>query len=181
MKTHFSGSMALALAALLLLAITACGPKTDKASASVTEESGDEAMEQPERVTYAGKPISPLLGGSRNDVIKSMGAPLGTCGTEPPHRLSYDGIHFWFDDDACVRAEVFTLSVLKIGETALDKNRAELIALFGNPAKEFWGDDAGAGPEGMYTMVYVFDCILFIYFADLNIAPVGIDVQKIVR
>ena len=179
MKIQF---LALAAAVLLLFSFIACSPKSDKAAASVSEETADD--EKLKIVTYNGKPISPLLGNSRNEIIKAMGTPLGTCGTEPPSRLSYDGIHFWFDDDALVRIETFNPSALALGEDTLNKSRAELIKLYGNPAKEFWGDDAGYGPANTYTIIYASNlshCLISLYFADPDSTPWGADIHKIIR
>jgi len=131
--------------------------------------------------TFDGKPVSQLLGSSVNEVIKLMGDPVESSADEDGviHRLDYDGIHLWFDDDIFVRAESFDLSLLAIDGLTLNKNRTELIEAFGKPAKE--GRQEGYyGAENAYVMLFNLSngIILLEFEEDLNVPPYMINVQE---
>jgi len=139
----------------------------------------DTANAQPRIVTYNDKPISPLFGSSIHEVINIMGTPLGDCGNSPPHRLDYDGIHFWFHDGYFARAEVHSLSMLKIGGVTPGKNRASIVDLLGNPAKEHWGDDDALGPKDTYYMVYYLSNYSIVFkLYDFDAPPAMVHVQN---
>jgi len=169
MKTRF---LALALAAFLLFSLAACKttspPPTDDDESSTTEALTTKSA-QPEAVLYDGKPIVKYLGGSADEIAELMGEPLGDSGDIPPARIDYDGICFWFDDGILVRAEIHNLALLEIDGAALDRNRAGLINLLGEP--EY--DGADGGPENTHFMEFQLpSCEMIFEIHDLNEAPV---------
>ena len=131
--------------------------------------------------TYNRKPVSPMLGSQIDEVIKVMGAPLGTGADDKgiPYRLDYDGIHLWFDEGIFVRAEAFDLSKSAIDGITLNKNWAELFGELGKPEKEGW-EEGYYGAENAYVMKYnLSNGIILIEFEnDINMPPFMINVQK---
>jgi len=179
MKTRF---LSLALAVFLLFSLAACksvSPPPLDNDASGTSEAITTESAPPEAVLYDGKPIVKYLGGTADEITVMMGVPLGDSGDNPPSRIDYDGIHFWYDDGIFVRAEVYNLDLLEVDGVPLDKNRAGLIGLLGEPAHEWWGDDDEWGPEDVYSMAYqLTDCSIIFDFFNIDEAPVLAHVQE---
>jgi len=151
-------------------------PATPDSDESIT---GDGANVQPGSVTYDEKPLSPLFGGSINEVVNVMGTPAGDSGDNPPQRLDYDGIHFWFDDDCMVRIELFELSLLAVDGAALDRNRAGLRDVLGEPANDGWGEGY-YGAESVYYIEYsLSDCSIYFEFdEDLDLLPYMVIISR---
>jgi len=175
-------SLFISLLCAAALTFSSCGSSGSKGDNSAANQESDNLLTTSKIFTYEGKPVSPLLGSSIDEVINALGEPLGkqTDDKNITHRIDYDGLSFWFDDGIFVRAESFEISSkLAIDGVALDKNREELINALGAPEKEGREEEGFYGSENVFVMKYRLSkgMALLEFEEDVNVPPNMINVQ----
>ena len=115
----------------------------------------DHEINAPKIVTCGGKPITPLLGRTPDDVINVLGAPVSSSHDDSGAIINiyYDDVLIWFDNGLFTFLENYNPGALEIDGISLDKDRTALIGLLGEPDYEDWGEGA-YGAEDAYIMIY---------------------------
>jgi len=116
----------------------------------------DHVTSAPKIVTYGGKPVTPLLGKTPDDVINVFGAPESSSHDDRNViiNIAYEDILLWFDNGLFTFLENYNPGALEVDGISLDKNRSTLIGLLGEPDYEDWGEGA-YGAEDVYIMNYL--------------------------
>lgn len=117
-----------------------------------------------DEILYKEKTIINWLGKRPKGLWDEFGAPLNTGKARGGDYRSYDGITFFINvqRDEIIYIEGTNLELFTIKGVALNKDRAGLISIFGNPQKE--GQVMGGDNEGAYYMTYDYEgCSLVFY------------------
>ena len=117
-------------------------------------------------VTYGGRPITPLLGRTPDDVTNALGAPVSSNqdGTGAIANIYYDDILLWFDGGLFTFLENYDPSALEVAGVTLNKDRATLIGLLGQPDTEGWGEGAYGGDNIFFMNYYLDNYRLYLEF-----------------
>lgn len=107
-----------------------------------------------EEIIYKGKTITNWLGKRPKGLWDEFGTPSSTGKARGGDYRSYDGITFFINvqRDEIMYVGGTNLELFTINGDTLDKDRAGLISIFGNPRKE--GQIIGGDNEGAYYMAY---------------------------
>jgi len=83
-------------------------------------------------ITYKGIPVSDLMG-PVDYVISLLGPPIGY----DEFKLFYDDMEFYHNNDYIITIEIYDPSLFEVDGVTLDKNRADLIDILGEPGSEY--------------------------------------------
>lgn len=140
----------LILAALIEKAFTSAPQQaTTAVPAQVNKTSQGEVL-------YKGKTITNWIGARprQKPLQDEFGAPVATGKAKGGDYRRYDGITFFINvqRDEILSIGGTNLGLFTVNGVALDKDRAGLVRIFGNPQKE--GQVMGGDDEGSYYMAY---------------------------
>ncbi|SFL98111.1 zinc ribbon domain-containing protein [Pelosinus propionicus] len=115
-----------------------------------------QANKTPREVLYKGKTITNWIGARprQKSLQDEFGALVATGKARGGDYRRYDGITFFINvqRDEIVSIGGTNLELFTVNGVSLDKDRAGLIRIFGNPQKE--GQVMGGDDEGSYYMAY---------------------------
>jgi len=135
--------------------------------------SRDHEIQAPMIVTYGRNPVTTLLGKPPEEAISVFGTPVSSSLDDSGGiiNLYYDHILIWFDHGLFTFLENYNPGALEVDGVTLDKDRAALIGLLGEPDHEDWGEGA-YGAENAYVMDYnMQNYRLYFEFWDSTDAP----------
>lgn len=92
---------------------------------------------------YNDLPVSTFFDYTIDDIMEAWGEPIDEGYYNGGEYYGYEGGIAFIPDynTGAINYIIGHPSIFEIDGVALDKNRAELIDLFGNPTEEYWGDD----------------------------------------
>lgn len=129
---------------------------TETAPKQATTAVSSQANKTPGEVLYKGKTITNWIGARprQKSLQDEFGALVATGKARGGDYRSYDGITFFVNvqRDEIVSIGGTNLELFTVNGATLDKDRAGLIRIFGNPKKE--GQVMGGDDEGSYYMAY---------------------------
>lgn len=105
-------------------------------------------------ILHKGKTITNWLGKRPKGLWNEFGAPLNTGKARGGDYRSYESITFFINvkSDEIIYIGGTNLELFTVNGVSLNKDRAGLISIFGNPQKE--GQVIGGDNEGSYYMAY---------------------------
>jgi len=124
-------------------------------------------------VTYGGKPLTPLMKKTPDDVINALGAPVSSSLDDSGGTINiyYDDVLLWFDDGLFTYVENYNPGALEVDGISLDKDRAALIGLLGEPEQEGWGEGAYGAEDAYFMDYYIQDYRLYFEFWESTEEP----------
>ena|GEM_PF-1677335 len=110
-------------------------------------------------ITYKGYPISWFFLKTVRDLVDVFGSPSKDGYSKDGYGegfgyYGYDRVYFVFYEGEITLIEVHNPGEIEISGVSLEKNRAELIEIFGSPTYEGLGEDESHGIEEHYFLSY---------------------------